>query len=208
MKKKITKWEPEDFALEMTTHWSFPKRGDWATHDAKWRGNWSPYIPRNILLRYSQEGDLILYLADGRDFVEQTEVDFINTYREKMILVWNKTDAPDCRDIPPGWIGISTKTGNGVEALCEAVFEKLTGSRGENFDSGTKASVGSLRQKEAVERAATHSERAVGFFNQCLEFDVIAQEMQEALEALGEITGETVAEDILGDLFSRFCVGK
>lgn len=156
----------------------------------------------------AEEGDLILYLADGRDFVEQTEADFINTYREKMILVWNKTDAPDCRDIPPGWIGISTKTGNGVEALCEAVFEKLTGSRGENFDSGTKASVGSLRQKEAVERAATHSERAVGFFNQCLEFDVIAQEMQEALEALGEITGETVAEDILGDLFSRFCVGK
>ena len=40
--KKITKWEPEDFELEMTTHWSFPKRGDWATHDAKWRGNWSP----------------------------------------------------------------------------------------------------------------------------------------------------------------------
>lgn len=28
----------------MTTHWSFPKRGDWATHDAKWKGNWSPYI--------------------------------------------------------------------------------------------------------------------------------------------------------------------
>ena len=37
MEKKITKWEPEDFELEMTTHWSFPKRGDWATHDAKWR---------------------------------------------------------------------------------------------------------------------------------------------------------------------------
>ena len=54
---RIKKWEPEDFELEMTTHWSFPKRGDWATHDAKWRGNWSPYIPRNILLRYSQEGD-------------------------------------------------------------------------------------------------------------------------------------------------------
>ena len=60
MEKKITKWEPEGFELEMTTHWSFPKRGDWATHDAKWRGNWSPYIPRNILLRYSQACDLVL----------------------------------------------------------------------------------------------------------------------------------------------------
>ena len=60
MAKKITKWEPDDFELEMTTHWSFPQRGNWATHDAKWRGNWSPYIPRNILLRYSKENDLVL----------------------------------------------------------------------------------------------------------------------------------------------------
>ena len=72
MAKKITKWEPEDFELEMTTHWSFPKRGDWATHDAKWRGNWSPYSPRNILLRYSQEGDLVLdqFAGGGTTLVE------------------------------------------------------------------------------------------------------------------------------------------
>ena len=72
MAKKITKWEPENFELEMTTHWSFPKRGDWATHDAKWRGNWSPYIPRNILLRYSQENDLVLdqFAGGGTTLVE------------------------------------------------------------------------------------------------------------------------------------------
>lgn len=72
MSGKITKWEPEDFELEMTTHWSFPKRGNWATHDAKWRGNWSPYIPRNIILRYSQENDLILdqFAGGGTTLVE------------------------------------------------------------------------------------------------------------------------------------------
>ena len=72
MAKKITKWAPEDFELEMTTHWSFPKRGDWATHDAKWRGNWSPYIPRNILLRYSQENALVLdqFAGGGTTLVE------------------------------------------------------------------------------------------------------------------------------------------
>ncbi len=72
MAKKITKWEPENFELEMTTHWSFPKRGDWATHDAKWRGNWSPYIPRNIMLRYSQENDLVLdqFAGGGTTLVE------------------------------------------------------------------------------------------------------------------------------------------
>ena len=72
MKKKITKWHPENFELEMTTHWTFPNRGDWATHDAKWRGNWSPYIPRNIMLRYSQEGDLVLdqFAGGGTTLVE------------------------------------------------------------------------------------------------------------------------------------------
>lgn len=72
MTKKIKKWEPDDFELEMTTHWSFPKRGDWATHDAKWRGNWSPYMPRNIILRYSQEGDLVLdqFAGGGTTLVE------------------------------------------------------------------------------------------------------------------------------------------
>ena len=72
MAKKITKWEPDNFELEMTTHWSFPKRGDWATHDAKWRGNWSPYIPRNILLRYSKENDLVLdqFAGGGTTLVE------------------------------------------------------------------------------------------------------------------------------------------
>ena len=72
LKKLNIEWEPEDFELEMTTHWSFPKRGDWATHDAKWRGNWSPYIPRNILLRYSKEGDLVLdqFAGGGTTLVE------------------------------------------------------------------------------------------------------------------------------------------
>ena len=71
-KKKITKREPDDFELEKTTVWSFPNRGNWATHDAKWRGNWSPYIPRNILLRYSEENDLVLdqFAGGGTTLVE------------------------------------------------------------------------------------------------------------------------------------------
>ncbi|NLG03050.1 MAG: methyltransferase domain-containing protein [Clostridia bacterium] len=70
--KKIKKWEPDNFELELNTVWSFPDRGNWATHDAKWRGNWSPYIPRNLLLRYSKEGDLVLdqFAGGGTTLVE------------------------------------------------------------------------------------------------------------------------------------------
>lgn len=64
--------EPEDFNLELNTVWSFPDRGKWATHDAKYRGNWSPYIPRNIMLRYSQEKDLVLdqFAGGGTSIIE------------------------------------------------------------------------------------------------------------------------------------------
>ena len=67
---KKLKWEPDKFELQTNTVWSFPDRGNWATHNSKYRGNWSPYIPRNLILRYSmcfhekfQEKDLFsLYL--------------------------------------------------------------------------------------------------------------------------------------------------
>ena len=40
--------------------WSFKQRGSWATHSGEYRGNWSPYIPRNVILKYSKPGELIL----------------------------------------------------------------------------------------------------------------------------------------------------
>ena len=72
IKKKIKRWTPENFKPEMTTIWSFPQHGDWATHDSEWRGNWSPYVPRNIILKYSKEGDLLLdqFVGGGTTLVE------------------------------------------------------------------------------------------------------------------------------------------
>lgn len=64
--------QPENFELETNTVWAFPNRGKWATHDAKYRGNWSPYIPRNVILRYSSEGDTVLdqFVGGGTTAVE------------------------------------------------------------------------------------------------------------------------------------------
>lgn len=64
--------QPEHFELETNTVWSFPDRGKWATHDAKYRGNWSPYIPRNVILRYSEISDTVLdqFVGGGTTAVE------------------------------------------------------------------------------------------------------------------------------------------
>jgi len=58
--KKIKKLDPENFEQETSTVWSYPKRGNWATHNSKYRGNWAPEVVRNIILRYSEEGDCLL----------------------------------------------------------------------------------------------------------------------------------------------------
>ncbi len=60
LKKRIKTFQPKDFSLETTTVWSFKSRGVWATHNGNYRGNWSPYIPRNVILRYSKPGELVL----------------------------------------------------------------------------------------------------------------------------------------------------
>lgn len=72
MKKENNKREPNNFVQEMTSIWSFKERGDWATHNPNYRGNWSPYIPRNLLLRYSKEKDLVLdqFVGGGTTLVE------------------------------------------------------------------------------------------------------------------------------------------
>ncbi|NIV99870.1 methyltransferase domain-containing protein, partial [Candidatus Saccharibacteria bacterium] len=58
--KKIKTLYPKNFTQEQSSIWSFKRRGDWATHSGKYRGNWSPYIPRNIILKYSKPGETVL----------------------------------------------------------------------------------------------------------------------------------------------------
>ncbi len=57
---KIKILNPDNFEQECTTVWSFERRGKWATHNSKYRGNWSPEVVRNLLLRYSDENDYVL----------------------------------------------------------------------------------------------------------------------------------------------------
>ncbi len=57
---KIEAYQPKDFSLETTTVWSFPDRGDWATHKGDYRGNWAPQVARNLIIRYSKPSELVL----------------------------------------------------------------------------------------------------------------------------------------------------
>ena len=55
----IEKFQPENYSCEEYTVWSFPVRGSWATHSGDYRGNWTPFVPRNIIERYTRAGDVV-----------------------------------------------------------------------------------------------------------------------------------------------------
>ncbi|AFG35767.1 MAG: methyltransferase domain-containing protein [Fervidobacterium sp.] len=61
-----------DFKPEITTVWSFPERGKWSTHKGTYRGNFAPQVARNLLLRYTKEGDVILdpMMGSGTTLIE------------------------------------------------------------------------------------------------------------------------------------------
>ncbi len=71
---KIKEFEPKHFELETTNVWSFPNRGKWATHylNSKYRGNWAPQVVRNLLIRYTKEGDWVLdpFVGSGTTLIE------------------------------------------------------------------------------------------------------------------------------------------
>ncbi len=66
------KYKPEQFKLEETTIWSFKERGNWATHRGDYRGNCPPQVPRNLILKYTNEGDIVLdtFCGSGTAMIE------------------------------------------------------------------------------------------------------------------------------------------
>lgn len=68
---------PNNFKMEKTSIWSFPTRGKWCTHNGNYRGNFSPYIPRNLILKYSNPNDWILdqFCGSGTTLIEAKLLD-------------------------------------------------------------------------------------------------------------------------------------
>ncbi|MBP3520718.1 MAG: tRNA uridine-5-carboxymethylaminomethyl(34) synthesis GTPase MnmE, partial [Oscillospiraceae bacterium] len=125
------------------------------------------------------------------------------------LLIYNKSDLPPALSpMPmialPDSVALSAKTGEGLEKLGELVARLFpAGEAGEG-----EALLTNARQAEAVSRAKTGVERALSALDQGDTPDALLTDVEEALSALGELTGKTVREDITGRIFERFCVGK
>ena len=66
------KYQPENFYMQTTSVWSFKERGRWATHKGDYRGNCAPEVPRNLILKYTRENDIVLdpFCGSGTTLIE------------------------------------------------------------------------------------------------------------------------------------------
>jgi tRNA modification GTPase len=116
------------------------------------------------------------------------------------IEVYNKVDLAPGFVAPQGALAVSAKTGEGLERLRKAILEVAGWS-----SAGESVFLARERHLRALERARGHLE-AAAFETRRWEF--FAEELRLAHAALGTITGEFSADDLLGEIFARFCIGK
>ena len=159
--------------------------------------------------------DLVLAVVDGSLPLTAEDLEVLRLAAEspRWIAVFSKCDLWDTRARSVGIVGspapaasvtLSSVTGEGLDEL-EAAVAAL-------FPAGDPKEAGSLltdqRQEEAVRRARDAVRRAQDALNSGLTPDAVLTDAEEALDALGELTGRTAKEEIVSRIFSRFCVGK
>ena len=149
-----------------------------------------------------ENADIILYLVDASEGLSDEDKAFIKDH--PCIPLWNKTDICT-RPAPDGFVPISAVTGAGFAELEELIFTQTMGSR--KVDIG-EAFIDSQRQKELIDWSLDAIGKVKIGMAAEMPLDVVAVDLEEAVNALGELTGEITSSDILENMFSRFCVGK
>lgn len=119
-------------------------------------------------------------------------------------------EAYSTKDTPV--IHISSKTGAGLSDLFKAITDILTADLSISGAGGTtertQAGLGSARQKEAVSAALESVRHALISADDNYTLDAVVQDLEDALDSLGEVTGDVTPDDVLGSIFANFCVGK
>ena len=159
-----------------------------------------------------EQAELILVLWDSSARVTGEEVALLERAVElaPTILVWTKGDLPTAPipvlELPEGLqvVELSARTGEGLDRLEEAVAALFPRESGIPYGQ----ILTNQRQEDAARRAQESVARARTALAQGVTPDALLTDVEEALAALGELTGQSVREDITDRIFSRFCVGK
>lgn len=160
-----------------------------------------------------EEADLILAMFDSSKELEEEDREILNLLVDKpVIFILNKSDLPSkltAEDLPIGEdrdvIETSLLNKEDILKIENRIKERF--ALGE-IQAGEGGFITNLRHRRSLDRAIEAMSSGVEALEMGLTLDLIEVDLNDALTALGEITGETIEEEILDRIFSQFCIGK
>ena len=167
------------------------------------------------------DADLVLFILDATEPLTEEDRALYSSIKQsrkkqKVLLVLNKIDIGSGTSVEnyrtglgnEELVAVSAKFHTGIPELKDSVFSIFTGRiKGPGWDPGA-AAVPNVRHKAAMERTIAACRRAQKGLETNISPDLLAIDIQAALEHLGDIVGETTPEDVLDMIFERFCIGK
>ena len=156
------------------------------------------------------DADLVLVVFDGAEEVGSSDLNLLKqTANNRRLVVMNKCDlasfrgASSCAEAPEA-INVSARTGEGLDALRQAMLESLNSAGIESQG----LLITNVRHYDLLCRTKQELELAQDAFRDRHSEELVLVPLHNALKYLGQITGETTTEDILSEIFATFCIGK
>jgi tRNA modification GTPase len=153
----------------------------------------------------------LLVVLDGSVPLTNDDRALLNAVRDrKHVVVLNKVDLADTLDMRAGIMGhpvyvISAKTGVGIEMVKSALRAQLVSA---SLEVAEGVTVTNVRHRDALRRAGEFLGQALESVQCGMAGELVSIDVRGAADALGEITGAITTDEILGRIFSEFCIGK
>lgn len=167
-------------------------------------------VERSLALLKSSE--LILFVLDVSSLLTREDEELIEKIRDKQVIVLaNKTDLDQKLDVSylnanfKHIVFISAATGEGYEELAQKT-EEIFSLTPRDLQGGEI--IANLRQRNCIYQGMEAVTRAVEGLKSGFGADIVSIDIQDAIDALGELTGQKASEDMITEIFSRFCLGK
>jgi tRNA modification GTPase len=155
------------------------------------------------------QADFVLLVIDSSAPLRSTDKGIISMLSGKSVLIAaNKSDLKErstLDNIPHEIVYISALTGDGIDQLEGKMVEHVLGGKASSCDT---LLVSNPRHKACLEQAITHLDQALAAISSQMPDDFVTIDLTSALNTLGEITGDTVNDELLEIIFSNFCIGK
>lgn len=165
-------------------------------------------------LNIANEAELILAIFDNTKEINEEDLEILNLIKDKnAIILLNKIDVGDLKldkrkellSTNKKIIKISAKEGSGIEELYKEIERMF---QIEGLETGGETIITNIRHKNQIGLAIKNIDEAKMAVLNNLPIDIISISIKQSLEELGKITGQNVSEDIINEIFSKFCLGK